>query len=587
MTKPDVCTAPGYSFRQRMNSDVEGCELVLEVGDTVGGRALRRWAEIGLEALEERRQEINTLNVFPVPDGDTGTNLVLTLQSAVDNIGGPVDGALTASDVSERLARGAFLGARGNSGVIVAQALRGVADAVAGHTSIDGRGLADALRRASELVMKALSTPAEGTIVSVLEAAAVGAEKAARDTDATVCDVTVAAADVAADALQHTPAQLDVLAEAGVVDAGGLGLLILLDCLVEITTGQRPQRRLQITRSPAPPVTASTTDRSTPPRTETQQDYEVMYVVERAESEDIDVLRVRLDALGDSVAVVGDGAGSWSVHVHCCDPGAAVEAGLAAGSLIRIDITCFALGAETDGGCVAPSRTRASVVPLHATSAGRRAVLAVVAGHGTSDLFESEGASVLHADTEFGPDRLLEAVRALPAGDVLVLPNGSLSAQDVVAVGVQARFENRNVMFLPSSSMVQGLAALAVHDPGRATVDDAFTMSEAAAAVRWGSLQIAQERALTWVGQCEPGDSLGLSGHDVVVIEHDLVAAGVSLLDKILAAGGELVTMLVGADAPDGLAEQLTEHLDHSHPALEVVVYRGGQRSDLLQLGVE
>ncbi len=586
MTKPDVCTTPGYSFRQRTKSDVEGCELVLEVGDTVGGRALRRWAEIALEALEERRHEINTLNVFPVPDGDTGTNLVLTLQSAVENIGGPVDGALTASDVSERLARGAFLGARGNSGVIVAQALRGVADAVAGHTTIDGRGLAEALRRASELVMKALSTPEEGTIVSVLEAAADGAEKATRSSEATVCDVTVAAADAAADALQHTPAQLDVLAEAGVVDAGGLGLVILLDCLVEITTGQRPQRRLQITRAPASPVAASSGDHSSPPRTETQQDYEVMYVVERAEPEDIDVLRVRLDALGDSVAVVGDGAGSWSVHVHCCDPGAAVEAGLAAGSLIRIDITCFALGATTDGDCAAQPRTPASVV-LPTPGTGERAVLAVVAGHGTRELFESEGAAVIHADADFGPDRLLEAVRALPSGDVLVLPNGSLPAQDVVAVGAQARSENRHVMFLPSSSMVQGLAALAVHDPGRAAVDDAFAMSEAAAAVRWGSLQIAQERALTWVGQCEPGDSLGLSGHDVVVIEHDLVAAGVALLDRILAAGGELVTMLVGADAPDGLAEQLTAHLDQRHPALEVVVYRGGQRSDLLQLGVE
>lgn len=154
-------------------------------------------------------------------------------------------------------------------------------------------------------------------------------------------------------------------------------------------------------------------------------------------------------------------------------------------------------------------------------------------------------------------------------------------------MGAQARDGQREVMFLPCSSMVQGLASLAVHDSGRATVDDAFAMSEAAAATRWGSLRYATERALTWVGTCEPGDSLGLAGRDVVVIEHDLVAAGVSLLDKILAAGGELVTMLVGDGAPDGLAEQLTRHLDNRHPELEVVVYQGGQRSDLLQLGVE
>ncbi len=169
-----------------------------------------------------------------------------------------------------------------------------------------------------------------------------------------------------------------------------------------------------------------------------------------------------------------------------------------------------------------------------------------------------------------------------------MLPNGALHpVQDVVAVAPARGRDDRDVMFLPSSSVVQGLASLAVHDPMRATVDDAFAMSEAASCVRWGSLRYANERALTWVGTCEPGDSLGLAGHDVVVIEHDLVTAGASLLDRILAAGGELVTMLVGADAPDGLVEQLAAHLDRRHPEIDVVVYQGGQRSDLLQLGVE
>jgi len=556
-------------------------ESLLEAEDTVDGRALRRWVEFGVEALEQRRAEINSLNVFPVPDGDTGNNLLITLQAAAARIGGPVDGALTASDVAEGLARGAFAGARGNSGIILAQALRGVADAVAGLTTVGARDLAAALSNAATLVTGALSAPAKGTIVSVLEAAADGATRVASETDATVCDVAVASADAAADALQRTTTQLDVLAEAGVVDAGGLGLLVLLDCLVEVTTGTRPDRRMVLAGASRPVVEPEIVDERSD---SDQQEYEVMYLVGNSDDARIDALRSSLDALGDSVAIVAGESGCWSVHVHCCDPGAAVEAGLAAGSLSRIDITCFALESARRGCGDGPVVS----APVRAEPAGEqsRAVLAVVGGEGAAELFEAEGARVLRAE-EISVHELLEAIRALPSRDVLVLPNGALSAQDVVAVGARARRDDRDVMFLPSSSVVQGLASLAVHDPMRATVDDAFAMSEAAACVRWGSLRYANERALTWVGTCEPGDSLGLAGHDVVVIEHDLVTAGASLLDRILAAGGELVTMLVGADAPDGLVEQLAAHLDRRHPEIDVAVYQGGQRSDLLQLGVE
>ncbi|BDB60090.1 MULTISPECIES: DAK2 domain-containing protein [Rhodococcus] len=561
-------------------------ESLLGAEDTVDGRALRRWVEFGVEALEQRRAEINSLNVFPVPDGDTGNNLLITLQAAAARIGGPVDGALTASDVAEGLARGAFAGARGNSGIILAQALRGVADAVAGLTTVGARDLAAALSNAATLVTGALSAPAKGTIVSVLEAAADGATRVASETDATVCDVAVASADAAADALQRTTTQLDVLAEAGVVDAGGLGLLVLLDCLVEVTTGTRPDRRMVLAGASRPVVEPEIVDER--PDSD-QQEYEVMYLVGNSDDARMDALRSSLDALGDSVAIVAGEAGCWSVHVHCCDPGAAVEAGLAAGSLSRIDITCFALESARRGCGDGPVALGTATAAVRAESAGEqsRAVLAVVGGEGAAELFEAEGARVLRAEEISVPDELLEAIRALPSRDVLVLPNGALSAQDVVAVGARARRDDRDVMFLPSSSVVQGLASLAVHDPMRATVDDAFAMSEAASCVRWGSLRYANERALTWVGTCEPGDSLGLAGHDVVVIEHDLVTAGASLLDRILAAGGELVTMLVGADAPDGLVEQLVAHLDHRHPEIDVAVYQGGQRSDLLQLGVE
>ncbi|MEE2035444.1 DAK2 domain-containing protein [Rhodococcus sp. CC-R104] len=194
--------------------------------------------------------------MFPVPDGDTGTNLVITLRAAAAELGDPVDGALSAAEVFEALARGAFVGARGNSGVILAQALRGFADSVEGRAVLDGPGFARALHLAAELVTGALSSPAEGTIVSVLHAAAEGAAATAREIGA-LAPVAEAAAESAAVALQRTTGQLAVLAEAGVVDAGGLGLLILLDCFVEVVSGTRPDRTIELSRRPATLRTSS------------------------------------------------------------------------------------------------------------------------------------------------------------------------------------------------------------------------------------------------------------------------------------------------------------------------------------------
>lgn len=182
---------------------------------------------------------------------------------------------------------------------------------------------------------------------------------------------------------------------------------------------------------------------------------------------------------------------------------------------------------------------------------------------------------------------LLAAIRRMPNREVLVLPNGALPAHELVAVGVAARDAHRDVLLLPSASMVQGLAALAVHDRGRIAVDDAFTMSEAAATTRWGSLRAATQRALTMVGTCARGDGLGLVGHDVVVIDRDMRTAGLTLLDRMLAFGGELVTLLMGATVPDGLGDELATHIARDFPGVEVIVYPGGQRGDLVQIGVE
>ncbi len=369
------------------------------------------------------------------------------------------------------------------------------------------------------------------------------------------------------------------------VDAGARGLLVLLDALVEICTGRSPARpdygRSRTGQVGAVGDSADTvpppdrTDGSRAPQTGRRPDtvapdrpqYEVMYLIGATDGDRIATLREALDRIGDSVVVVGDGTGTWSAHVHCADAGAAVEAGLAAGAIRNIRI---------EGLVVDPA---ADIGPAD------RGILAIATGPGAVRLFEDAGAVVLTG--EVTADRLLDAIRAMPQREVLVLPNGALPAPDLVAIGAAARAARREVFMLPSLSMVQGLAALALHDGGCAAVDDALTMSQSSASTRWGAVRIAAERALTIVGTCARGDGLGLVGHDVVVIDPDVRRAAGTLLDRMLGLGGELVTLLLGAEVPAGLAEDLTAHITAEFPGVEVVVYDGGQAADLVQIGVE
>ncbi|MFI6956389.1 DAK2 domain-containing protein [Nocardia sp. NPDC050408] len=814
----------------------------------LNGTGLLRWGRICLEGLQQRREEINALNVFPIADADTGTNMLATMRAAMQAadaavisargsersdgaategvaadgdavagtavsdaravsgfaaVAGTIGGApvsdtpttspeefanrviatngidrrglsdsaargssrngpsaalwgatadgypdssesLSTHDVAVAMARGATLGARGNSGIILSQVLRGIAEAVRGGP-LTAQTLRDALATASALVRESLSVPVEGTILTVLDRAA---ECAAACSESALAEVAVAAADGAAKALGDTPAQLGVLRRAGVVDAGARGLVVLLDSLVALTLGETPARpgyargefvfagdqagadrgtlaaqAGSALRADAEPYGSCAESLNSADLNSAEPHFEVMYLLSDTDDQRIAHLRDRLADLGDSVVVVGDGAGSWSAHVHCADAGAAVEAGIATGTLSAIRIESFTTDAAR---ALAADRTDAAVRPVHvgraapspraaasghhdaaptgeagghhdaartgeagghsdtdpanATgrvdagarlggtghavpsahvdggvhrdsapadkadrtdarghrdsapadlvdpadvaaqpgSAGRtdatarvqfsgvsirsgvathtgsdhegpadRAVLAVASGDGAAALFEAGGAVVLGGDGRVTSAALLAAIRQLPNREVLVLPNGALPAHELVAVGVAARDAHRDVLLLPSGSMVQGLAALAVHDCGRIAVDDAFAMSEAAAATRWGSLRAATERALTMVGTCEAGDGLGLVGHDVVVIDRDAPSAGRTLLDRMLAFGGELVTLLMGVAAPAELADELAGHIANGFPGVEVSVYFGGQQADLVQIGVE
>lgn len=579
-------------------------------GPARGGIALEavvRFVDIAVDALAQAREEVDALNVYPVPDGDTGTNMYLTVVAARDAIrealaatgmdpaegvehpelaGVPAGGPVTA------LARGALLGARGNSGVILSEMLGAAARRIAAADADERNAvvMADALVRASEASYAAVGEPVEGTMLTVMRAAAVAAQEAAGPEDARSSDVLAAAAAAAREALGRTPEQLDVLAQAGVVDAGGRGLSVILDAAETVLTGRRPI-----------PVTAPLGSHVIPvPHREPAGDllsadgpaYEVMYLLDTAD----DVapgLRERLGELGDSVVVVG-GEGLWNVHVHTDDVGAAIEAGLEAGRPHRIRVTHFAeqIARQAAPAPAAPAPAQGAadhqVLPV---LTGRR-VVAVAAGPGLAALFEEAGAVAVTG----GPGRrpstgeLLAAITECGAREVVVLPNDEPTVRAALAAASTAEADHGarglRVSVIPTHTQVQGLAAVAVHEPGRAFDQDVTEMTATARHVRHGAVTVAARQAMTMAGPCEPGDALGVIAGDFAVVGDDLGSVALVVLDRLLAAGGELVTLVSGRDG-NHLVDRATAWVEEFHPHVDVVVYDGGQERYPLLMSVE
>ncbi|GAB2624937.1 hypothetical protein Aab01nite_18870 [Paractinoplanes abujensis] len=647
--------------------------------ETLDAAAVRRWCGGGLSALRAHQREIDELNVYPVPDGDTGTNLVLTLTSALEaleaveaeapaDLAGPaVELPHPPANALRRMARGALLGARGNSGVIVSQILRGMADSLAASVAVRGAELARALRSASEAAYAAVARPVEGTVLSVVAAAADAAGRLKSDD---LVAVARAAARAAAEALARTPQQLPALARAGVVDAGGRGLVVLLDALVEALTlaearhpaaakspepsspngagaAQDPRNgplgagviatqdprngppaagvtATQDRQEGPPGADAAATDRQDGPpgadaaATQDRQDgppgagataaqdprngppgdtltrrddddaaplhnpqhgegthgYEVQYLLE-ADKDAVARLRRELAALGDSLVVVGSGdagdAGreTWNVHVHvpASGIGPALEAGVVAGRPHRITVT--PLDDEHE---------------RHEPPAGRGAVV-VAAGDGLTALFEAEGATVVGRNPSTA--EMLDAIERSGARCVVLLPNDANTHAVAVEAAREAGEWGRQVSVVPTRSPVQALAALAVRDPARPFADDVIAMAEAAGACRYGEVCTAQRDSLTVAGPCRAGDLLGLVDGEVHVIGDDLAQVSAYLLDRMLGGGGELATLVLGADAPAGLEPALRAHVNAGWPFVELECYAGGQPRYHLLVGVE
>jgi DAK2 domain fusion protein YloV len=546
-------------------------------------RTLVRFVDLATDALSLAREEIDALNVYPVPDGDTGTNMFLTVSAARDALRESVDRLPAGADSGDEesfgvcvaaFARGALLGARGNSGVILSQMLGAVGErlAVAPPEERNAGVVAAAMRLAPEASYVAVGTPVEGTILTVARAASDAAVAVAASPEVRARDVFVAAAAAAREALARTPEQLQALADAGVVDAGGRGLCVVLDAAETALTGRRREPAAG-PRIPRPVVVADHDD-----LTEDGPAYEVMYLLD-AEDDRVPALRSALAPLGDSLVVVG-GHGIWNVHVHVDDVGAAIEAGIEAGRPHRVRVTHFA-----------EQVARARAERLESRARRGRRLVAVAAGDGLAALFAEAGAVIV----EGGPGRrpstadLLDAITGCGAAEVVVLPNDhdSVRVAEIAARTAEESGEIR-VEVIATEAQVQGLAAAAVHEPGRGFDSDVREMTATARHARHGAVTVAARQAMTMAGPCEAGDVLGVLNGDFAVVgqAHDAVAREV--LDRLLGGGGELVTIVSGAD--DGaavLAADCAAYVEEHHPAVDVTVHRGGQPRYLLLVGVE
>ena len=546
--------------------------------ERLGADDLRAVVRAYRDALRSHQEAINRLNVYPVPDGDTGTNMALTVESVVAEL----EGAETdMASVCKAVAHGALMGARGNSGVILSQILRGLTSAFsgAGADGVDGRTFACGLATAAEGAYKAVGQPVEGTILTVVREAAEAAGSLEAD-EPPLVEVLEVALTRGGAALERTPELLDVLRQAGVVDAGGAGFLLLLDAALCVVAG-RPL--------PPPDVDAGAVvpaERRAEPGAEAGSHlrYEVMHLLE-APDDTIPALREAWAGIGDSVAIVG-GDGLWNCHVHTDDVGAAIEAAIDCGRPRQIRVTDLSEQVEEERWVregSAPASPGAGDAPRAPTTA----VVAVANGDGLRQLFESLGASAVVAGGQsMNPSTasLAGAVDQLRSAAAIILPNnGNIVAVAEQVDGVSAK----EVRVVPTRAAVQGMAALLAYDPAAGVDDNARAMAAAAQGVVAGEVTWAVRDSVSDAGPIREGDWLGISDGGVQVVDDTLVGATVALLDALVGPSHEIVTLIVGEGAGAEDTAGVTEWLDAERPDVEVEVHQGGQPLYPYLLGIE
>jgi uncharacterized protein len=538
---------------------------------------LRELVSTYRDALASHREAINRLNVYPVPDGDTGTNMTLTLESVVVE----TDAAQPdMAAVCQAISHGSLMGARGNSGVILSQVLRGLTAVLREHDQIDGAVFARALTAAAKAAYEAVMRPVEGTILTVVrEAAEAGEREAGRGAD--LVAVVEAARQAAADALAATPELLSVLRDAGVVDAGGAGFVLFLDALLHVLDGrQLPEP----STAAAPAAVASHIDQAHADAGDDLR-YEVMYFLD-APDDTIPAFKDVWAGIGDSIVVVG-GDGIWNCHIHTDDIGAAIEAAIDAGRPRNIRVTDLHEQVAEERWVREAAAMAGPEAPPHATVRVPTAVVAVGTGHGIGRIFYSLGVQQIVAGGQsMNPStaQLLEAVEAAPADQVVILPNN----KNIIPVSEQVdEHTTKQVRVVPTKGISEGFAALLAYDPHADADRNQSAMTTAAGQVVSGEVTRAVRDANSEAGPVATGDFIGLGRDGIKSVADNLGEVSIELLAALLDDEHELVTVIEGDGSSPAVTRQITEWLAEHHPDVEAEIHHGGQPLYPYLFGVE
>ena len=549
--------------------------------DRLGAEGLKATMEWFRDALALHRDVINQLNVYPVPDGDTGTNMALTLESVVVEVSAAGEGMV---EVCHAISHGSLMGARGNSGVILSQILRGLADSVAAAGHVDPPVLAGALKQASAAADEAVSTPVEGTILTVVRDVATAAADAAEAGVDGLIQMVEGCQQAGRASLDRTPELLPQLARANVVDAGGAGFLLFLDAMATALDGRPLPDPPPV--DPSAGVGAGVAGADDPHDGGDDADgtrYEVMFFLE-ADDGRIGEFRAAWEALGDSIVVVG-GDGLWNCHIHSNDIGGSIEAGIGVGRPFDIRVTDLFEQVEH-----VESLVEAEIGGTVTTVAGepvRTAVVAVSVGAGVRRLFESLGVrAVIAGGQTMNPstEHFVQAVEQLDAAEIVLLPNN----KNIVPVAERVDdCTDATVRVVPTRGIAEGLAALMAYDPSASADQNLSAMAEAAEDVVTGEVTQAVRDTESELGSIVAGQWLGLDRQGLRVVAQSAAQAATGLLDEIIDDSHELITVISGADATTADVEEVTAWLADHHPEVELEVHEGNQPLYPFYFGVE
>ena len=516
--------------------------------------------------MPAKKNELNDLNVFPVPDGDTGTNMLLTIKSAVKEMSAVQSDSI--SDMGEALSRGSLKGARGNSGVILSQIFRGFSQGIHGKEEIGANELAEAMQASVATAYRAVMKPREGTILTVSKACAQGAADAAESTD-DVIEVMDQALSDGEDMLEKTPEMLDVLKQAGVVDAGGAGLLVIYRGFLSVLRGEKPQGTLEDI------ISADAKSESTSAASLSEQDIEFGYCTEffitnindDVKDDDVSRLTNRLQLIGDSVVVVHD-AGIIKVHVHSEMPGKVLQYALRLGSLsdIKIDNMREQHNELHDYSVHAPKKERTA-----------SEVVCVAAGEGLAAVFKDLGASfMVEGGQTMNPstEDILEAIEKANADNVIVLPNNS---NIILAAQQAAKIAECNVRVVPTKTIPQGVAAMLGYEPLNDIDSNTDSMQGMIENVLTGQITYAVRDSKFDGKDIKEGDIMGIADGTIKVVGSDVHDCAAELIEGLMHEDAEIVTLYYGADTDEKKAQKLVKELAEKHENVDFEVYYGGQ----------